>query len=632
MYPLYSFVDIRSITWFDISDKSVEGASEPLAHLSGSLQYNQLSAYTVIGDEGQALLVTLITDSNFNLFTGFKAKVTSSWRDCYHAMEVNQLVANKAVSFSDGYAIYPVGLALCWVFVPPPGKFLVKLDFVTFNTELGFDLVEVNTLASFDAPTRRYVPSRSLGNFSGVVTPGVVSAEISEPVLVRFRSDYSIGAAGFTATATAVNSISLAPTLAPTTAPCGDGLLTYASSLLAPFPINFAQAGATKRCFSITPEDVDTTVVSLQFLELGLGAEDYIRIIAISNALVPSGITVKSGRLIKSIQASTFVPSKVYRGKIGETVIVVLMASVGPVEISAMVKSVSAKSAKPTQMPSKAHPSSPECSSSMDVFEPFSSRFIISEEFPDVPYANDYHSCVVVKSRQDSLTRLDFSFISIADDSLQVFAVDSFNVATKMLGVKSHVEVLNETSETMFTAPFYGATMVISLRTNFGNPGGGYRAEASAVDKQVSCTSLIKAKAVPFPGGTTLASGILAPNSKSCWILTQPSKFYNVLATFSKRTKDLTVDIFNIDTYDLATASFTATDMLGENPELRTSIIRKTAKPILVTASVSPTAAVSIEEFTLKALVQCTCSVQKTKPQCSQCGACRWSKSGFCFV
>lgn len=97
---------------------------------------------------------------------------------------------NGTISDGSSTSNYDNNMACNWS-ISPPGATSITLTFSNFNTEANYDFVKI-----WDSPDNS---GTVLGNFSGTALPASVTAN-SGSMLVRFTSDPSVVAAGWTAT------------------------------------------------------------------------------------------------------------------------------------------------------------------------------------------------------------------------------------------------------------------------------------------------------------------------------------------------------------------------------------------------------------------------------------------------
>jgi hypothetical protein len=99
------------------------------------------------------------------------------------------------VSDGSGSGDYTPNLDCSWT-INPPGASSVTLNFSSFGTETNFDFVRIYNGLDASAPL--------IGEFSGYSTPGPVTAN-SGKMFIRFQTDGSVGAGGWTANYTCAN-------------------------------------------------------------------------------------------------------------------------------------------------------------------------------------------------------------------------------------------------------------------------------------------------------------------------------------------------------------------------------------------------------------------------------------------
>ncbi|KAH9258995.1 hypothetical protein BASA81_002615 [Batrachochytrium salamandrivorans] len=366
--PKFDVVEVRTITWYDETDRSVEGASAtPLTSLSGSWSLEALGASGgqnfARGVLGQAMLITLTTDENFNSYYGFQAKISATWRDCFNSMQVLRPILGQpanAMQISDGEAEYLPGTAMCFIIIPPRVDAFVQLSFTVLSTEAKYDIVDVAKIGSFDATQKRYY-DRTLvfAELSGLlpVFPTIVRGGVGDIILVRFNSDFSIQSLGFAAQVTAGVLATPMPTMAPTRLDCDTGIVPYDMSGEDAVQINFQEPDVMKSnqlCFTFVPELGGK--VSLKITEFDMGPNDYIRVLGVNrNANLVTALGSNTVRGIKRISVESVDYNKVFVSNLNEVLVAYVVTEGSGLiqEFRTLVVNLPGGTNRPTLLPTK---------------------------------------------------------------------------------------------------------------------------------------------------------------------------------------------------------------------------------------------------------------------------------------
>lgn len=222
------------------------GCSGTITDGSGGQDYadNQSCQWRITGTAGQAIQITFssfATEAGYDFVriyngndatapllgsysgTSLPASVTSSGNVIYITFSSDEFVTAAGFMLSYACVTPPPPVVLCsgttiltdcngtitdgsstsnyannmvcnWS-IAPPGATSITLTFTDFSTETNYDFVKIWDSADNSGPV--------LGNYSGTTVPAAVTAT-SGSMLVRFTSDVSVVAAGWTATYTCV--------------------------------------------------------------------------------------------------------------------------------------------------------------------------------------------------------------------------------------------------------------------------------------------------------------------------------------------------------------------------------------------------------------------------------------------
>lgn len=149
--------------------------------------YSGTSLPPVLKSNGGSMLITFTTDARI-VGSGWSATYTTSTEGgC-----INEVLTNSSGTITDnsGSSNYRNNI-LCSKLIQPSGAKSITLTFTSFNTEFGYDFVNV-----YNGPT---TSSPLLGKFSGNSLPPIIKSSEGS-MLVTFTTDSRVVASGWNAT------------------------------------------------------------------------------------------------------------------------------------------------------------------------------------------------------------------------------------------------------------------------------------------------------------------------------------------------------------------------------------------------------------------------------------------------
>jgi hypothetical protein len=655
----FDFVEVYPIGGFNRTSLLVWDVGSRMLQLSGVQLPSQTAERTVAGRGGQTLMLVLRTDGNRNVWTGFQASIQSKYRDCYHGMA---FIAASLVPqvFSDGYVTeYPPNYSYCWVLAPPAGNHL-QIVFTSMNTERDVDTVELSVITSFDMRTLDYQGKRTppLAVLSGLTIPGAILAGDNEIVLVLFRSDETLQFSGFSGRVTGPGPVpTSAPTGRPTPRDCDSGVQNFTApdspeglTILDGLDSYYLDGAF---CYIVTPT-ATTMFVAIDFVNLTLTNYDQIEIFALRQNL-STNFQNRLPQKLAILTSDSRLPWTL-AGGYGQSLVIQLRtdkAETGA-QFAMRFKSIAMATTAPTPSPIAR-----ECASGMVEFGPPGSfdQDLTIDGWSGEAYSDNYQFCAVMKTLPGYRLALIFDRVSVEDDRVDVFQVQTYNLNTRRFsGRQSILRRFNQT--TLSNAPDFTVRTtsdlptIVSLRTNFGRNGQGFVLRTrllnatNATSSPVSLVPSVAPTPAPFKcnrkmtvfriGETPFVFNdgfrTVPRGTSSCWILSPTLVNAYIQVDFNKLGlgTGATLEIGYIRSYDQTTRTY-------EGFISRTSIIEQGRQFIgrpgemLIVLLTTDRKSTRTAGFVAAAVTPCFCPMYENAGTCGAalCG-CLWTQESAC--